>query len=68
MGEVLADQRQRRRVVAQVFRLVPGRIDTSFEEHAAIAAAVIAGESDKAAGLIVRHLELGKALILSPRG
>lgn len=57
-----------RRVVTQVFRLSPGRIDTSYEEHTAIAAAVIAGEADTAAGLIVRHLELGKALILSPRG
>lgn len=57
-----------RRVVTQVFRLSPGRIDTSYEEHAAIAGAVIAGDGDRAAALIVRHLELGKALILSPRG
>jgi DNA-binding GntR family transcriptional regulator len=56
------------RVVTQVFRLCPARIDTSFDEHAAIAAAVIDGEGARAADLIVAHLELGKRLILSPRG
>jgi DNA-binding GntR family transcriptional regulator len=56
------------RVVTQVFRICPGRIDTSYEEHAAIATAVIDGDGDRAAGLIIRHLELGKRLILSPRG
>lgn len=55
------------RVVTQVFRLSPGRIDTSYEEHAAIAAAVIDGDGPRASDLIVRHLELGKQLILSPR-
>jgi DNA-binding GntR family transcriptional regulator len=56
------------RVVTQVFRLCPSRIDTSYEEHAAIAAAVIDGDGGRAAELIGRHLELGKRLILSPRG
>jgi DNA-binding GntR family transcriptional regulator len=56
------------RVVTQVFRISPARIDTSYEEHAAIAAAVIAGDGARAAELVVRHLELGKQLILSPRG
>src|SRR5262249_21585424 len=56
------------RVVTQVFRLCPARIDTSFDEHAAIAAAVIDGDGARAADLIVAHLELGKRLILSPRG
>jgi DNA-binding GntR family transcriptional regulator len=56
------------RVVAQVFRLCPARIDTSYDEHAAIAAAVIDGDGARAAGLLVAHLELGKRLILSPRG
>jgi DNA-binding GntR family transcriptional regulator len=56
------------RVVTQVFRLCPARIDTSYDEHAAIAAAVIDGNGSRAAEMIVRHLELGKRLILSPRG
>ncbi len=54
------------RVVTQVFRRCPARIDTSYDEHAAIAAAVIDGDGNRAAELIVRHLELGKQLILSP--
>jgi DNA-binding GntR family transcriptional regulator len=56
------------RVVTQVFRVCPARLDTSSDEHAAIAAAVIAGDGARAAELIVQHLELGKRLILSPRG
>jgi DNA-binding GntR family transcriptional regulator len=56
------------RVVTQVFRLSPGRIEASYDEHAAIAAAVIDGKGAQAAELVVRHLELGKRLILSPRG
>jgi DNA-binding GntR family transcriptional regulator len=56
------------RVVTQVFRLCPARLDTSYEEHAAIAAAVIDGDGTRAAELLVGHLEQGKRLILSPRG
>ncbi len=56
-----------RRVVTQVFRLCPARMETSYEEHAAIAAAVLGGDGARAAELIVRHLELGKGLILAPR-
>jgi DNA-binding GntR family transcriptional regulator len=56
------------RVVAQVFRVAPARIDTSYSEHTAIATAVIDGDGARAAELIAGHLELGKRLILSPRG
>jgi DNA-binding GntR family transcriptional regulator len=56
------------RVIAQVFHLCPTRIEASFEEHSAIADAVIGGKGDLAADLISRHLESGKRLILSPRG
>jgi len=56
------------RVVTQVFRLCPTRIESSYEEHVAIAAAVKDGDGVQAAELLVRHLELGKRLILSPRG
>jgi DNA-binding GntR family transcriptional regulator len=55
------------RVVTQVFRLCPTRLDSSYVEHDAIARAVIGGDGPKAAALIVAHLELGKRLILSPR-
>lgn len=55
------------RVVTAVFQISPGRIDTSYDEHRAIAEAVIGGEGRRAADLIARHLELGKRLILSPR-
>ncbi len=56
------------RIVTQVFHLCPGRIETSYDEHAAIAAAVIDGDGNRAAELLVQHLELGKRFILSPRG
>jgi DNA-binding GntR family transcriptional regulator len=56
------------RVVTQVFRISPTRMETSHDEHAAIAAAVIDGDGPRAAELLVRHLEAGKRLILSPRG
>jgi DNA-binding GntR family transcriptional regulator len=66
---VVVQLRQKiQRVVTQVFRLCPGRIDSSYDEHAAIAAAVIDGHGSRAAELLVNHLELGKRLILSPRG
>jgi DNA-binding GntR family transcriptional regulator len=54
-------------VVNQVFWLSPARVDTSYDEHAAIAAAVIDRDGNRAAELLIRHLELGKRLILSPR-
>lgn len=38
----------------------------SITEHEAIIAAVIAGEGEKAAGLMVAHLEAGKRRILNP--
>lgn len=62
----LRDKMQR--IVTQVFHLAPSRIGTSHAEHAAIAEAVIGGDGTRAAHLIERHLELGKQLILSPRG
>jgi DNA-binding GntR family transcriptional regulator len=55
------------RVVTQVFRICPTRMASSYTEHTAIAAAVINGDGPRAAELIIRHLELGKQSILSPR-
>lgn len=54
-------------VVTQVFRLSPARFGTSYDEHADIAEAVIGGDGARAAELVVRHLEIGKQLLLSPR-
>ena len=66
---VIVQLRQKmQRVVTQVFRLCPTRMKSSHEEHGAIATAVIDGDGNRAAELLVRHLELGKQLILSPRG
>jgi DNA-binding GntR family transcriptional regulator len=56
------------RIVTQVFRLAPARMDTSYSEHTVIATAVIDGDGARAAELIANHLDLGKRLILSPRG
>jgi DNA-binding GntR family transcriptional regulator len=71
-GEILRilDQLREKiqRVVTKVFHLCPSRINSSYTEHAAIAAAVIDGDGARAADLLARHLELGKQLILSPRG
>jgi DNA-binding GntR family transcriptional regulator len=71
-GEILRVVTQLRekmqRVVTQVFLLSPSRSDTSYDEHVAIAAAVIDGEGARAADLIFRHLDAGKRLLLSPRG
>jgi DNA-binding GntR family transcriptional regulator len=52
------------RVITKAFHLNPGRIDTSYEEHKAIADLVIAGNGSRAAKLIESHLEKGKQLIL----
>lgn len=71
-GEILRVVSQLRekmqRVITQVFRLSPARLATSYDEHNSIAAAVINGDGTRAAELLVHHLELGKRLILSPRG
>src|SRR5262245_10895279 len=55
------------RVITTVFQLNPGRIDSSYDEHFAIAEAVIRGDGDEAARLAELHLTVGKRLLLSPR-
>ena len=62
----LRDRMQR--IVARVFQQHPNRLETSYDEHVAIAEAVIAGRGAQAADLIVGHLQRGKQLVLSPRG
>jgi DNA-binding GntR family transcriptional regulator len=65
MGQ-LRDRMQR--IITRVFQLNPQRIDTSYEEHMAIAEAVIGGDGNLASQLIKTHLELGRQQILAPRG
>jgi DNA-binding GntR family transcriptional regulator len=55
------------RVISQVFTLNPDRMAGSYEEHLAIAEAVIQGDAALAAQRIEEHLEIGKRLLLSPR-
>jgi DNA-binding GntR family transcriptional regulator len=52
------------RVITKVFHLNPDRIQTSYEEHSALADLVIAGEGSRAAKFIENHLEKGKQLLL----
>jgi DNA-binding GntR family transcriptional regulator len=59
----LRDRMQR--IVTRVFHLNPTRIDSSYNEHVAIATAVIGGQGATAAELMVAHLERGRQLILS---
>jgi DNA-binding GntR family transcriptional regulator len=69
--EILRVMRQLRekihRVITKVFQIHAGRIASSYEEHQAIAAAVLRGEAALAAQLIEEHLNCGKQYLLSPR-
>jgi DNA-binding GntR family transcriptional regulator len=55
------------RVISQVFRNQAGRMAGSYEEHRAIADAVIEGNAALAVQRIEQHLEYGKQCLLSPR-
>ena len=55
------------RVITKVFQSSPGRVAGSYEEHRAIAAAVLGGDAARAARLMEEHLEYGKQHLLSPR-
>jgi DNA-binding GntR family transcriptional regulator len=66
---ILGQLRDRmQRVLTRVFHLDPARIDSSYQEHLAIADAVIAGDGPRAAQLAAAHLQTGRQLILVPRG
>jgi DNA-binding GntR family transcriptional regulator len=68
ISRVMDQLRERmQRVITRVFHLSSARIDASCDEHAAIAAAVLDGNGNRAVDLITRHLDMGKQLILSPR-
>lgn len=70
-GEILRTMTQlrdkMRRVITTVFQMNPARIDSSVDEHLAIAETVFAGHGPRAAKLIEDHLGFGKKLILTPR-
>lgn len=55
------------RVIFRVFKLHPDRIASSYEEHKAIAQAVMEGDGSLAAKRLEEHLEYGKQRLLSPR-
>jgi DNA-binding GntR family transcriptional regulator len=56
------------RVIVRVLTRNPERLGQGYEEHARIAGAVIRGDPREAERMIRKHLESGKAILLSPRG
>jgi DNA-binding GntR family transcriptional regulator len=56
------------RAIVSIAKQDLGRIMESYREHRGIADAVAAGEAERAAALLVEHLEAGRSSILSPRG
>lgn len=53
------------RIVSRISQRNPARMHTSYEEHQAIADAVMAGDGDLAAERVVQHLEFGKRFLVS---
>ena len=53
------------RVILRVMAHVPGRPASAAAEHGAIADALIKGKGERAAGLMLTHLEFGKRSLLS---
>jgi DNA-binding GntR family transcriptional regulator len=53
------------RIILRVMRQVEGRSRTALQEHAAIAAAVLAGKGELAASLVEKHLEFGKKFLVA---
>ncbi len=55
------------RVVTRVFDQNPDRLTPSYQEHLAIAEAVMIGNADQATEALKHHLNYGKQFLLSPR-
>ena len=55
------------RVIVGVQTRNPGRMELGYEEHIGLAEAVIRGDQQEAERMIRKHLENGKAILLSPR-
>ena len=53
------------RIILRVMRQAEGRVKTAYEEHAAIAEAVLAGKGELAAKRVEDHLEFGKRFLIS---
>jgi len=56
------------RVIVRVLTRNPNRLRQGYEEHVQIAESVIHGDPQEAERMILKHLESGKAILLSPRG
>lgn len=56
------------RVIGRVFQHQPARLNSSCDEHEAIAEAVLAGDADLATQRIEEHLNYGRQFLLAPRG
>jgi DNA-binding GntR family transcriptional regulator len=56
------------RVIVRVLTRNPERLGQGYEEHVRVAEAVIRGDPREAERMIRKHLESGKAILLSPRG
>jgi DNA-binding GntR family transcriptional regulator len=67
--EIIRVMRQSRdkmhRIINHILNTRTGRIQVSYEEHAAIAQAIIAGDAKLAAKRIKAHLEYGKQSLIS---
>jgi DNA-binding GntR family transcriptional regulator len=55
------------RAISRVFRQNAERLASSYDEHEAIASAVIAGDADLAVTRLEQHLNYGKQFLLAPR-
>ncbi len=55
------------RVIGRVFQKTVDRFEASWNEHSALAEAVLAGDAELAVQRLQEHLEYGKQLLLSPR-
>jgi len=59
--------RKQPRVIFRVFKLNPGRLAGSFQEHRGIAGAVLKGDAALAARRVEEYLDRGKRCLVSPR-
>jgi len=55
------------RVIVSVAQRDVRRQNESYQEHARIVTAMIAGEAERATALLVEHLESGRSCLLGPR-
>lgn len=53
------------RAILRINRLATGRLKKSYEDHATIAAAILAAESDRAAQAMTAHLDYGRQFLLN---